>query len=119
MAHGEMLAECKMEHEQTRKELDRHIDEAKPIRDSVVSLKVDVANLVGMRGAVYGIVVAIMMQIGGFFYLWGGINNMVQINTRRLDILEKKWDDEQREKLRDKAQSGQQVIGSVRSFTQG
>ena len=35
-----------------------------------------------------GIVLSIVIQIGAFAYLWGGLNKQVDINTGRLNVLE-------------------------------
>lgn len=84
--HDEPLPACKLLHKQAQD----HINESKPVRDQITTLATQMKELFGMRGAVYGIVVAILMQIGGFFYLWGGMDQMVKINTRRLNIIEER-----------------------------
>ena len=42
----------------------------------------------GWRSLIITLVLAMVIQIGAFLQMWGSINKMVEINTKRLDRIE-------------------------------
>ena len=47
-------------------------------------------NAKGMKTALFGIVVAILLQVGGFLFLWGGLVTTVKTHDKVLDIISTK-----------------------------
>jgi hypothetical protein len=93
MAHteDEPLAECL---ERWRR-FDKHEGESIPIRDSVKTHAVQIQMLVdkfgeiaSIRNSMFGIVFAIVLQIGSFVYMWGQLTKIVEINSGRITAIE-------------------------------
>jgi hypothetical protein len=70
---------------------EKHLEEAIPYRSVVDSHKDKFTQMETHRRWVIGIqvttMIAIFIQIVGFFYLYGGLNKQVDINTSRWDKL--------------------------------
>jgi hypothetical protein len=79
--------------------LDRHVEESVEVRDAVKehelkikwaedTVKAIMNSALTIKMSLAGVVVAILLQVGGFIYLWGGLNKTVEVNSGRLNTLE-------------------------------
>ena len=103
MGHTEILPECNQVFIRIEQKIDelventraingryqKHLEESIPYRGKVDSHeKTLTENVVYRRqiiSALIGIVFTIIVQVGSFLYLFGGISKQVEINTNRWD----------------------------------
>jgi len=81
------------------RQYDEHLKESIPVRDSLKTMESCVGWLtkrldaiensaLSIKLSLIGVVIAILMQIGGFIYLWGGLNKQVDTNNKRIAEIE-------------------------------
>jgi len=50
------------------------------------------SNTKGLKATLFTIAVAIILQVGSFLYLWGGLTTTVTVHDKAIDNLVKKFD---------------------------
>ena len=56
-------------------------------QEEIGKIKEFINNTKGMRTAIGGIVVAIILQVGTFLFLWGGLMTTVKIHDKTIDVV--------------------------------
>ncbi len=59
------------------------------IKESLKNIESNLTVSAKWKTALVGAYIAVAIQAVGFFTLWGAINKQVEINTKRLDVIER------------------------------
>lgn len=95
MGDHEITAYC----QEKFRQYDAHLSESVPFRDKVSMIDASLGYLVKaveayknsdftIKMSLVGIVFAILVQIGGFIYLWGRLTQTVEITAQRVQVIE-------------------------------